>query len=268
VTLNGQRLFYGDGFTINNEELVLTSGVIGPTDVVAVTLFTNSTVPAAMAFRIFQDMRQVQATYRMTPATTTMLTQDLSITDDVIYVENVQALPQPQLNLNIWGVITVNGERIMYREVDTVLNTVSSLLRGTGGTAVDYHASGSIVYNAGRGNLAPAEYQDKFVGRTALADGTALVYVADNVDLSALDPNFAEQAILVYVGGTYQTSGYTVTSVAPATVTFDQAPTDGVEVTIGVRQGLSWYEPGNGTASNGIPLQEQTTVAAEFFKGE
>jgi hypothetical protein len=50
-------------------------------------------------------------------------------------------------------------------------------------------------------------------------------------------------------------------------VTFDQAPQQGVEVSLRVRQGLSWYEPGAGTASNGIALQIQTTDAAVFFRG-
>jgi hypothetical protein len=47
------------------------------TDVVMITEFTNSVAPEAMAFRIFQDMRGVQATYRITPATTTYLVQPL-----------------------------------------------------------------------------------------------------------------------------------------------------------------------------------------------
>jgi hypothetical protein len=65
--------------------------------------------------RVFQDMRGVQATYRMTAATTTTLTQDLAIDDDVAYVDDAGALAEPNLPNNTWGVLTVNGERIMYR---------------------------------------------------------------------------------------------------------------------------------------------------------
>jgi hypothetical protein len=100
-----------------------------------------------------------------------------------------------------------------------------------------------------------------------LADGTQTTFAAPNIDLSALVLSFAEQAILVYVAGTRQIGNYTVDSVSPATVTFDQAPESGVEVSIRVRQGLSWYEPGSGTASNGIALQIQNTDAAVFFRG-
>ena len=55
---------------------------IGALDVVVATLFTNYIVPPGMAFRIFQDMRGVQAVYRMTDSTTTVLTQDLTADDD------------------------------------------------------------------------------------------------------------------------------------------------------------------------------------------
>ncbi len=266
VTINGDRLFYGE-YLIQGEELILPTGPISATDVVVATLFTDSTVPEALAFRIFQDMRDIQATYRITPSTTTTLTQSVSTTDDTIFVADASALNIPDLANNIWGVLTINGERIMYREIDFVNNSVSSLRRGTYGTAISTHAVDSLVYNLGRGNLAPTEYQDRTVVTNALADGSTTVFSAANIDLSALDPAFAEQAILVYVGGTRQIGNYTVDSVAPATVTFDQAPAAGVQVSIQVRQGQSWYEPGAGTASNGVALQLQTTEAGVFFRG-
>jgi hypothetical protein len=267
VTLNGNRIFYGDDYLIVGEELIVHGPPIGVTDVVVATLFTDSVVPEALGFRIFQDMREVQATYRITPSTTTTLAQPLSATDNVIYLDNVAALTIPDFDSNTWGVITINGERIMYREIDFANNTVSSLMRGTYGTAADSHSQGAVVYNLGVGNLAPVEYQDTVVYTNTLADGTQTTFAAPNIDLSALVLSFAEQAILVYVAGTRQIGNYSVDSVAPATVTFDQAPEAGVEVSIRVRQGLSWYEPGSGTASNGIALQIQNTDAAVFFRG-
>ena len=57
-----------------------------------------------MAFRIFQDMRGVQATYRMTPSTTTTTAEVVAITDDTIYVDNAGALLEPNLDANIWVV--------------------------------------------------------------------------------------------------------------------------------------------------------------------
>jgi hypothetical protein len=220
-----------------------------------------------MEFRIFQDMRGIQATYRMTPNTTTTLVEPLLKSQDIIYVNNAGALTQPNLQANIWGVITINGERIMYREIDFFNNTVSSLMRGTAGTAAADHEVDSIVYNIGRGNLAPAEYQDHIVYTNTLADGSTTTFSAPNIDLSALTVSFAEQAILVYVAGLRLYTGYTIDSVAPATITFDVAPNNGYEVSIRVRQGLGWYGPGV-YPTNGQALQVTQTDAARFFRGQ
>ena len=43
------------------------------------------------------------------------------------------------------------------------------------------------------------------------------------------------------------------------------APAAGSEVTILQRRGVTWYEPGNGTPSNGVALQETNTIAARFL---
>jgi hypothetical protein len=232
----------------------------------AVIVVLESDPVTGLELRIFQDMRGVQATYRMTSATTTTLTQTLYTNSDIVYVADAGALAAPDLANNIWGVLTVNGERIMYRERDTITNTVSSLLRGTAGTAVDLHSTGSIVYNLNRDNLAPEIYQDRIVGSSVVADGTTTIFTAD-VDLSLEDSTFDQQAILVAVGGILQTTGYTVTGDNPITVEFDTAPTAGYRVAVFCRQGLGWYGAGSTTAYDGVGLEYTDTVAAQFFRG-
>jgi cyanate permease len=74
-------------------------------------------------------------------------------------------------------------------------------------------------------------------------------------------------AVEVYVGGILQTAGYTVSAINPVSVTFTTAPTENYQVTILVLRGKSWYTPGAGTASDGVPLQEQETLAARFIRG-
>jgi hypothetical protein len=207
VTLNGNRLFPEVDFEIVGEELILNSGVIHAQDVVMITMFTNSTVPAAMAFRVFQDMRGLQTTYRITVDTTTTLAQPLSADADIIYVTDASALTLPVLNYNQWGVLTVNGERIMYRERDLVNNTVSSLLRGTAGTAASAHAVGSTVYNMSRINRLPNEFQNYIVSNLTndtdlypiLGDGSNTTFVAEDIDAS-----FDSNGIEVYLGGIKQ----------------------------------------------------------------
>jgi hypothetical protein len=268
VTLNGDRLFVGSGFEIQGEELVLFSGVLGPNDTVMITQYTDSVVPNAMAFRIFQDMRGVQATYRITDATTTTLAQDLSSSDDTIYVVNASALSEPNLAINIWGILTVDGERIMYRERDVVNNTVSGLLRGTAGTGIADHSADAFVYDMGRGNIMPEEFQNYIVQTTLVGDDATTVFTAPNITLTSPDGStIDEDEVEVYVGGTRQIAGYTITADAPVVVEFDTAPALGVEVTILVRRGVTWYAPGINTPSNGVALQDTDTQAARFLRG-
>jgi hypothetical protein len=277
VTLNGLQIFVNDGFTIVNNQIVLASGyIMAANDVVMITEFTDSVAPEAMAFRIFQDMRGVQATYRITPATTTYLTQALSTTDDVIYVHNAAALNEPNLATNIWGLLTVNGERIMYRNRDTAANTVSGLRRGTAGTAVASHTVDTAVYNISRGNLLPPQFQNYIVSNTTyplvagvnLGDGVTTSFVAELIDVSGADSTVDNEAVEVYIGGIRQYGGYTITDENPVTVEFDTAPPEGVEVTILVRRGVTWYAPGINTPSNGVALQDTATQAARFLRGE
>jgi hypothetical protein len=275
VSLNGRRLFNNAGFTVSGTEVILSSGVISTTDVVMITQFTNFVVPEAMAFRIFQDMREIQATYRITPNTTTVTTDPVAITDDIIYVADASALPEPNFDVNAWGVVTIDAERIMYRERNTVDNTISGLLRGTAGTAITTHSTGSIVYNIGRGNLLPVDYQNYIVSDSTLGDGSTTEFTAVNINTEFEDSTIIDETVEVYVGGirVYQshdssiTNGYTFIANNPVTISFDIAPPSGVEVTILVRRGVTWYAPGATTASNGDPLQITDTPAARFLRG-
>jgi len=310
-------IYVGDGFTTTfaapagATEVVVTVNNVVLTPVVDYTyefgVATLTTAPvtgsqivvlesnpesAGLSFRIFQDMRGVQVTYRITPDTTTTLTQALLITDDIIHVDNASALPQPNLSNNIWGVLTVNAERIMYRELDLVTNTVSGLLRGTAGTAVAAHSSGAIVYNMGQNNLLPLPYQNYVVSNSQLGNGSNTVFVAQDISLVYGEPydtlpydfgnitgdpgsyDFGEtvapnSAVEVYVGGIRVQTGYTITQNLPVTVVFDTAPVAGVDVTILVRRGVTWYQQGVDpeTPSNGEPLQVTETVPARFFRG-
>ena len=287
VTLDGYRLYEGQDFTVQGEYLILASGPIGLTQVLAVTEFTNSVVPEAIAFRIFQDMRGVQATYRITEATTTSLTQPLSATANIAYVESAARLSDPNLVLGIFGVVTIDGERIMYRYRDEALNTISGLIRGTAGTATASHETGAVVYDTGRGNLLSKEYQDYVVSDSSMGDGTTSVFYAPSIDVADFGDSSTENlSIEVYVGGVrqYKYSDTSATSqyrwflsmFDPVTIEFVvddtvypalQAPAAGSEVTILVRQGVTWYQRGATTASDGVALQDTETTAARFLRG-
>jgi hypothetical protein len=298
VTLNGYRLFDGEDFSVSGQYLLLSTGTIGSSDVLAVTEFTQSVVPEAMAFRIFQDMRGIQATYRITDATSTFLTQPLSSTADVIHVANAGKLTQPDLPNGIFGVITINGERIMYRVCNVGTNTVSGLMRGTAGTGAAAHAIEAPVYDMGRGNLLYESYQDYVVKDTIPAYDPAnpsperpipgqTEFVAPNIVIQDfLDSSSEALSLEVYVGGVrqYKYSDTTTTSqyrwvqnqFDPVSVEFIvdstavpplTAPLDTAEVSILVRQGKTWYQPTATEPSDGQALQETQTQAARFLRG-
>ena len=291
VSINGKTLTAYLDYTIDGNVLNLNNRILQTNDVVVVTNVTSSVVPEAMEFRIFQDMRGVQATYRMTPATTTTVTQTVTSTDDIIHIADAGALTIPNFAANIWGVVTINGERIMYRNIDLSANTISSLLRGTAGTAAAPHIAGALVYDMGRGNLMPEEFQNYVQSNYFLGDGTTNVFVTD-INLNnandwtgsipydstlysttgpdgEYDPGMGSniEAVEVYLGGELQTSGYGVTNTDTVTVAFDIPPADGEGVIILVRRGVTWYAPGASTPSNGVPLQETNTPAALFLRG-
>ena len=232
-------------------------------------------------FRIFQDLRGLQLAYTITAGTTTTVTQAVTANADVIHVANAGALFVPDFNTNQWGVVTINAERIMYRSIDTVANTISNLIRGTAGTAVTAHSNGSTVYNMSSNNLFGKQYQNYTVEDTTVANGVATVFNAPSITLSTSTTtwvltntyalgnivknsgNFyrAKQAVPantpiantqywqplstaveVYVGGQRISSDlYTITAESPVQVTFDTAPAAGSNVTVLVRRG-TWVD--------------------------
>ena len=268
VTLDGDFLFENVGFTVDGSVVELTGPAINAAQVVSITSFTQASVPGAIGFRIFQDMRGLQTAYRITDATTTELVTDLGANADIIYVADASRLPVPNLALGIFGIITINGERIAYRNIDTVANTVSGLRRGTAGTGADSHAAGAIVYDMSIGNRLPESDQNYVVSQEFLANGTQTIFATDNIIVAGLDSTELVDAVEVYVGGILQSGGYTVTGADPVTIAFNTAPTVNYQVAIVVRRGISWYAPGSETPSDGIPLQEQNTLAARFIRGE
>ena len=292
----GKRLFEGIDYSVEGDYLILASGAIGESQTMVIQSFTNSIVPEAIAFRIFQDMRGVQATYRITDATTTTLAQDLSSTADIAYVADVSRLSDTELEMGIFGVVTINGERIMYRERNEATNSISGLMRGTAGTGASDHTTGTDVYDMGRGNLLPSQFQNYIVSDSTLGDDSTTVFYAPSINVANFEDSAVEvNAIEVYVGGIRQyaesNDGSTLITTpsqyrwnctngggdnTPLTIEFVVdynvsppllPPASGVEVTILVRQGVTWYAPGDGTASDGIALQDTETQAARFLRG-
>lgn len=250
ITLNGIMLSVGYDCIL---ETVLIDGVprseiilpttMSSTDVVMVTMFTDKLVTASSPWRIFQDMRGVQAVYLMSEQTTTVLTQDCTSDADVIHVENALALPTPDVERNIWGIVMVGAERIMYREIDRVANTISSLLRGTAGTAAMQHYTGEPVISSSVGDLAIAENQNYITSDTFLGDDSTTVFTAPDVVMADDSTLEDYEAVQVFVGGTRLTTGYQINTFKPVSISFDVPPPSGVAVTILAERGTWWVNP-------------------------
>jgi hypothetical protein len=119
----------------------------------------------------------------------------------------------------------------------------------------------------GRGNLLPEQFQNYIVSDSAVADGSTTEFIAANIDISSEDSVIRDETVEVYVGGIRVQAGYTITNDNPLTILFGTAPPSGVEITILVRRGVTWYQQGIGTASDGVPLQDTNTQAARFLRG-
>jgi hypothetical protein len=155
----------------------------------------------------------------------------------------------------------------MYRNRNTIDNTISGLRRGTAGTGAANHTVNTDVYNISRGNLLQPAYQNYILKTDELANGIQTQFTASNIDLDYEDSTTIEEAVEVYVGGTLQVGGYSIILDNPVVVVFNIAPAAGSEVTILVRQGVTWYAPGVNTPSNGVALQDTDTDAARFLRG-
>jgi hypothetical protein len=183
-----------------------------------------------------------------------VLTQSLSATADVIYVQDASLLSQPNPAANIFGQLTINGERITYRVRDLLNNTVSGLRRGTAGTAIDSHSVGSSVIDIGRGEMLPARYQKTTLVSPFVGDGVTTTYATDLVyDNTVIATNAG--TVRVYIGPTLGTlaelpqSSYTVTSIEPVSVTLNSVPAAGLIVRVQYESPTSVITNTNITAS-------------------
>ena len=276
VTLNGQYLQPSIDFTVttgddNLSTLSLNLSILNAADVLAVTMFTNSVVPNSLNFRIFQDMLGNQKLLRFNSTNTTELSQSVAITDDIIFVNDVTKLSEPNLTQGIFGQLIVGGERITYRSRNTGNNSVSGLRRGTAGTGVYQHSIGATVSDVGAGQQLPSRYQEATTtDKTNVGDGSTKIFETSIVIPTLIDSTEITDAITVTVGGTLLVpeTDFTVTEVNPTSteVTLVTAPASGVEVYFSQVTANVMYAQGTNTASNGVALQDQTTPAALFLK--
>jgi len=176
VTKNGRMLNSVDEYYIDGENIVLTGVIIEPNDHIYVTSITDSIVPNTLSFKIFSDMRGNTAMYKISRSNTANLIKQLEITDDIIYLDDVNALGEPNIDVSIFGIVNINGERITYRERDLENNTISGLMRGTAGTAINTHIYDSDVVDVSSGSVVATPYNKIWYqqGENSASNGISL----------------------------------------------------------------------------------------------
>lgn len=221
VSVDGRRCFenYSNGFIVDGSVIEITANVrddfanVSNSSVVQILTSSENSVRNELNTRIWKDMRDNTATYRQTPNNTTTLSANLGINDDEIFLSDASQVQEPAEGT--FGMLLVGTERIAYRQVNRLGNTVSGLLRGLAGTSqlgdpLDYdtanansasysgnstnilrlaHTVGQTVVDVSAVNTVPLQFRDRFNAYTSKA-------IAGNVDTVSRNSNIANVRVV------------------------------------------------------------------------
>jgi len=269
VWLNGQALTQGYDFTfgsnyfVDGKKLKISGMSLTGTDRVDVMYFAVESAKLATGFRIFKDMLNRTFFKRISSDDTTALAAALTEDATSITVADGSKLATPPGG-SIPGVIFIDKERIEYFIKNN--NTLSQLRRGTLGTGIRTHTSGTQVVDASGSQTVP--YAETVFTKTSLSDGSTAQFPTS---IAAATPNELD----VFVGGKRlphisedgSTANFTVDG-STSNVVLASVPAAKVQVKVVQKRGKVWYTTGSGTASDGKGLQKSTTNQARFIAGE
>lgn len=122
-------------------------------DTVVITYFVGKPYKDEIGFVIFKDIFGNRTDYRISDENSTFLSQPLDIDDKEVTVEDATVLTQPDVLNNIPGVVFINGEKIIYWDIDTSVagqHKLLKCLRGSSGTGINNHLPiDTVVRDAG-----------------------------------------------------------------------------------------------------------------------
>jgi hypothetical protein len=234
-------------------------------DRIVIIYFSEVTGKGAYSYRMFKDMLGRFNYYRISANATAKLTSTLNIDDSVIYVDDATILPNPNPDQQKPGVVMIGKERIIYWTKSG--NTLTNIKRGTLGTGVKHaHLVGTLVVDMSDSQKLP--YSDSIVKETFVSDGSTVNYSTQQLSIIDDSTDLNSNAVLVYVAGRRVLSGFSVTGTNPVSIVFDQPVSTGLKITVVVKQGYTWYNPGTTTAADGLGLQQATNSIARFILDE
>ena len=264
VWLNGTQLIQGYDYTSTGNTITVVGKTITASSRLDVMYFALDTAVKATGFRIFKDMLNRTFYKRISKANTTEITNDVVEGSLEIQVKDGTVLGEPNAANNMPGVIFVDKERIEYFTKSGT--TLGQLRRGTLGTGIKEHSSGTEVVDASGIQTIP--YADTVNTNTFMGDGSTVVFALSQTPTSAseLDIFIGGQRLLL-TSEDGSTINYSVDGSTTA-VTLTTAPADGTQVKILHKKGQVWYTAKDGNPSNGKGLQASTTQQAKFIAGE
>lgn len=257
VWINGESMIRGHDFSILDNIVTVHSRTSTSNDRVDIMYFAVENAVNATGFRIFKDMLNRTFYKRISATHNTVLASAIDRVSDTLTLSNGDALTPVDGTTDTPGVIFIGSERIEYFSKSG--NTLSSLRRGTLGTAAQEHSAGAVVVDASQQQTLP--YADSNYIKVYLADGSTTAY-------SAQYGIETQNELDVFVGGSrVSPEDYSIDG-SSNTVVFAQAPQENIQVKIVQKKGVVWYTQGNGQASNGNGLQQSTSDVARFIAGE
>jgi hypothetical protein len=264
VWLNGEQLISGSDFTVSGNTITVIGKTITSSDRLDVMYFAIDTAIGSTGFRIFKDMLNRTFYKRISKTATTKLTLNMTAGTQTITVEDATVLPNPDAASNTPGVVFIDKERIEYFTKSG--NTLGQLRRGTLGTGIKEHGSGTEVVDASGTQTIP--YADTVYTNTFTGNGSTATFTLSQAPSSAseLDIFIGGQRLLL-TSEDGSTINYSVDGSTTA-VTLSTAPAKDTQIKILHKKGQVWYTAADGNPADGKGLQASTTQQAKFIANE
>jgi hypothetical protein len=264
VWLNNNALTQNFDFTLSGNKITVIGKTILTSDRLDVMYFALESATNATGFRIFKDMLNRTFYKRISKDNTTTLAADLHDDATTISLIDGSRISTVDGTSGIPGVIFIDKERIEYFVKSS--NTLSQLRRGTLGTGVRNHVSGTQVVDASGQQTVP--YAETIYTKTSIGDGSTKMFSTSIAPVSPRELDvFVGGQRLPYMSEDSSTINYTVDG-STANVVLSSTPAQDVQVKIIQKRGQVWYTAGEGTATDGKGLQKSTTNQAKFIAGE
>ena len=243
-----------DTFSSHAPEELLPGTVFDTLEIKVYTKISANT--QVLGHRVFRNMRGNVEYLRISDYASTLLASNLSITDSNINVTNAAVLPLPNRTLNIPGVVFINGEKIVYWNVDYGNNCLTEIVRGVDGTgAPAVHLANARVEDSSIQqhvpNAATAKSQS-FVGNSAQT-----VFTCSNIN------TIYPESVVVRVNNV--PANFVLMTYPNVSVKLLTAPTTGANVVVSAAVEYPWLNM-TANVADGTGFNGAVTSQVSFLK--